>query len=538
MSFVSDLVKYASVILNPLKRQSVKGSRYNGLSIISGSKQSLMGGSGSQATAGNYVTTRTRHVNLTGKLATEVAVVLGAWGPASSTEAPLSTPIVVKTAIEDLSPTTVDTQDQPRQSMITPDGKALVYTAVQLDRRDVLKTVTMARQINAGQVFFCRTGVTVLTNGNNYPRGSCLFGSASSFGLSNGEGSATSDAVGDGAGNTTAVAATAAYSEVAVIGKLADGTIATSVAICGDSETLGTDDAEMGGPNVGGIGYRLFATTPHVYVPCAGERLSHIFSTTGSPVTASFQARSQVVDLATKVYLAYGRNDVENNNSLVLFKALLLVAAKYFMSRGQDVMVPTVLPAPLSTDGWFTSTNQTGQDPTKDALRNSYNAYLNDATATGFVAQANAQMVGYVYPGRAFVLDICAPVETNAAGVLTVGGNCTFGSQSAVVTNGTLTSAGSLTALDSGKTWTVNAWKGYSIYIVSGTGSGQIRCINSNTATQININLAWSVTPDATSVYQVYQAMGFQGVHPHSPLYAMVAADATIQAQVAAFLAA
>jgi hypothetical protein len=61
----------------------------------------------------------------------------------------------------------------------------------------------------------------------------------------------------------------------------------------------------------------------------------------------------------------------------------------------------------------------------------------------------------------------------------------------------------STTLNNTGKTWTANQWTNYQIRITSGTGKGQIRTIASNTATAVTVSAAWTVTPDATSVYDI-----------------------------------
>lgn len=67
---------------------------------------------------------------------------------------------------------------------------------------------------------------------------------------------------------------------------------------------------------------------------------------------------------------------------------------------------------------------------------------------------------------------------------------------------GTATSATATTLVNSGKTWTASQWINYQIRIVSGTGAGQIRTITANDATSVTV-AAWTVTPDATSVYNI-----------------------------------
>ena len=67
---------------------------------------------------------------------------------------------------------------------------------------------------------------------------------------------------------------------------------------------------------------------------------------------------------------------------------------------------------------------------------------------------------------------------------------------------GTATSATSTTLVNSAKTWTANQWTNYQVRITAGTGIGQVRTIASNTGTTLTVP-AWTVTPDATSVYSI-----------------------------------
>ena len=69
---------------------------------------------------------------------------------------------------------------------------------------------------------------------------------------------------------------------------------------------------------------------------------------------------------------------------------------------------------------------------------------------------------------------------------------------------GTSTGTNTTTTLNNtGKSWLVNAYTNYQVRITGGTGIGQIRTIASNTATALTVSVAWTVTPDATSVYAV-----------------------------------
>lgn len=77
--------------------------------------------------------------------------------------------------------------------------------------------------------------------------------------------------------------------------------------------------------------------------------------------------------------------------------------------------------------------------------------------------------------------------------------------------NGTVTSATNTTLTDNTKNWTVNAFVGMQVRIISGTGEDQFRVITANTATQITVSSAWSENPDTTSEYTIggYDAYHF-----------------------------
>lgn len=56
---------------------------------------------------------------------------------------------------------------------------------------------------------------------------------------------------------------------------------------------------------------------------------------------------------------------------------------------------------------------------------------------------------------------------------------------------------------DSTKSWTVDDYEGYVVWIYNGTGSGQYREIISNTATKLTVSPAFDTTPDGTSEYRI-----------------------------------
>lgn len=69
--------------------------------------------------------------------------------------------------------------------------------------------------------------------------------------------------------------------------------------------------------------------------------------------------------------------------------------------------------------------------------------------------------------------------------------------------NGTMTSAGATSVTDTSKTWTVNSLIGCMVSTWSGAGALQKRRVISNTANTLTLDLAWTITPDNTTVYSV-----------------------------------
>lgn len=486
------------------------------LSVVADGSLNNFNGSGKTvATAGTYDSVRTAHYNRSGKTIIGLVLVYANYAQAGSTEVANPNSINVQAAYEPLSPTSIGTQDQPRsQAQFNGATTALI------DRRAVIKSDIIPVIIPPNTNFFIRTGSTSTNNGGTVSRGICARGGTSGFGINNGEGAdGSANKIGDGGGTITVNTSTAIYSPSAILGILADGSICASVALLGDSITAGTDDAGYG-YNYGGWPIRAFANYPHVYLPIAGETMAQFADRVKS------HNRFQIASFCSTIHCAYGRNDIQQSRTLAQFKADVLTVAGWFMGQGKRFIQATILPAPTSTDGFFTVASQTKD--TLEATRVSFNAWIRDATVTGFVAQANAQMValGITRAGDAKISDPCAGIECDISGVLTQDGGYILGSQSALLTNGTATSGSTTTLNDTGKSWTVNDYKGYTCFIVSGTGAGQVRTIGYNTATQL-VFLNAGTALDNTSVYQVFNGLGMNGVHPCSTGHALAAASIT-----------
>lgn len=67
---------------------------------------------------------------------------------------------------------------------------------------------------------------------------------------------------------------------------------------------------------------------------------------------------------------------------------------------------------------------------------------------------------------------------------------------------------GTNTLTDIAKAWTTNAFAGFTIELVGGTGAGQSRTVSSNTATVITVSSNWTTQPDNSTSYQVLRAPG------------------------------
>lgn len=478
---------------------------------VVGSSEQALGGRGTIATAGTYNSFRIRHVNNTGKTITAIRLAYSNTYYSGLVETVNTNTITVKAAIEH-TVTTTDTQTGPIDKAHWAGSLTTTITGGAMAISDPIPC-----NIAPGDVWYERVGVTVSTNGDYYPYGGSLCGGTSYGGENNGESKTlSSDLV--HSGTFTANTGAPVFSASAVLGTVADGSAVKSIAIIGDSIVGGTDDAGYMNGAKGGWALRAFVDYPRVYVPL------------GSDTIASFSSRAngynrwRIASMCSTVMLAFGRNEL--GTSVATTKASILAVAKWFMARGSRVIACTILPAPTSTDGWYTVTNQTPQAGASETNRVSLNSWITETSSSGFVAQAMAQVSGFANAGDAASCDPCAAVECNAAGALTVGGGRVLGSQSAKVVTGTLSSGAAGSVTDSTQSLSKNAYKGYAIYITGGTGSGQLRAIGWNsTVGEFGVASNFSPAPDNTSTYEVFNPIGFNGVHPVSGGFAVIAAS-------------
>ena len=95
------------------------------------------------------------------------------------------------------------------------------------------------------------------------------------------------------------------------------------------------------------------------------------------------------------------------------------------------------------------------------------------------------------------------PTTFGTDGKLVATGGATSGPGWQGFVNSTATAGAATTLTDTAKVWPVNGWANSQVRIISGTGAGQIRSIASNTANVLTVSAAWTVNPDATSVYRI-----------------------------------
>jgi lysophospholipase L1-like esterase len=365
----------------------------------------------------------------------------------------------------------------------------------------------------AGTRFFVRVNMQNAGTNLLFPTGYNIQGGTGPGGVNNGEASSTLAAVEKGTIGSGSVSQNRP-GYVAILG-YTSRYVATA-GILGDSIAAGSGDSGFG-LNDGGFLVRALGgqlsraftdgVTPVVpYTRCArsGETL-HSFLNQGSTSTAgvvtSSPLRLAIASLATTVICEYGTNDL-GNGTLEALQADVIQLANSVLRRGKRFVQCTVLPKTTSTDGFFTTTNQT------------QTAYEANRVAFNLWVRSGAMAAATILPGKVGYWDTASAVEVNAAGTLTTDGGYWLRSETPELT-GTFTAGSTTTVLnDTSKAWTQDQWRGWMIRVTSGTGSGQATTIQSNTPTAINIGTGWSNAPANGDGYQIYKGYTGDGTHP------------------------
>jgi len=130
-----------------------------------------------------------------------------------------------------------------------------------------------------------------------------------------------------------------------------------------------------------------------------------------------------------------------------------------------------------------------------------------DVTKNAALKAYNASVVGALEANKVVTAISSLVVATNQ---VFIQGTMFVEKGDIILTYGTSTgSNGASTFKDTSKAWTINQYAGKYLRITAGVDTGFVRQIVSNTATQLTIAGTWGITvPDATSKYEVYQAVG------------------------------
>jgi hypothetical protein len=318
-----------------------------------------------------------------------------------------------------------------------------------------------------------------------------------------------------------------------------------SCAIVGDSISAGLNDFGYLYGSPGGYLFRLLrnfqaqiitpaleqttaANFPFVHVSQAGQLAGNFV------VRGKSYKSMRLAELCTTVLWEYGVNDLLGGfTSLSQMQSNLFTATSFFTSRGKKFIACTLLPVTTSTDNFQTAGNQTVS--AYETQRIQYNNWLRDATASGFVAQANA-------PGLVDYLDAALGIEVNPNGTpLALGvnnqqatsgasaGGCWAPAASTSIVASTVSGTpGQFGFTDNQAAvtgLTQDQYRGYCIRFTSGAAAGQTAVIAYHTAAPAVVFTFGNALNNAPSVgdsYVLYNPNTFataatgQGVHPTS----------------------
>jgi lysophospholipase L1-like esterase len=408
-----------------------------------------------------------------------------------------------------------------------------------------------------GEDYWLRCGVSVPVDAGVYPASGCTLGGTALYGTNNGEGSALSQSTAaklyEGGGTIGVGPLLLIYGPEAVYGVTASGRLYPSLQVVGDSITIGyadpgDNDGSFAALNRGGWAQRALAAlgVPYSIGALSGE--SGYSLTSGYAVPYARLCRDQVGVHATHVIAAYGRNDINLRYSvpetaeqiLAFMQAGALRLVKQVCGRGRHLAVTTVLPTPGSNTGYTTAAGAIPISASRadEAARRLYNAWLRDASAAGFLAQAQALITGWASTAQVRVIDICAPIETNQAGALAQDGGCFLVPPVATIyESGTATGGTTSRLIDSTKTWTPNAYRGRVVWIHAGTGQYSNAVVQYNDATTLYCiaPFSGSATPNNTSEYRIVDTPTADATHPAPWGNAIIAAG--VEDAIEAFLA-
>lgn len=218
----------------------------------------------------------------------------------------------------------------------------------------------------------------------------------------------------------------------------------------------------------------------NVYSSCALEGFEVISS--GNPATDA----SIIVDLTS---FSYGTFDIEAQSRRV--------GAAIYYGQGNSGASPYF--NRIKSTGLFG-----GADCSQDTIR------FHPGVWTGGSNGPNANIIGPITRAASFdkFLEIRSGLQNMFSDITaeSIGGTYfLFGGLPAVSTGTSTGANGQISLKDTSKAWTPSAFNGGAVQITSGTGSGQVRTIRTNTTNELTLNEPWGTIPDATSMYSIFE---------------------------------
>ena len=272
---------------------------------------------------------------------------------------------------------------------------------------------------------------------------------------------------------------------------------AFSVGVCGDSTVLSRD--QNYGRAVVGSGTQGYLAADGGGWPSRAlrqRRIGLIGVSFGSEraldfAGANIQYRLPLIRTCSHWLVVYGRNDLVSGIDAATLQARLAAIAQMAAGYGIRPIAATIPPksSDSSSAPWATTTGQTTE--ALNSVRTAVNDWLRGVPSP-FVA----------------CVDVADAVETaRNSGVWNVG---------PVQMTGIASGGTSTTLTIAAAQWTANQYSDgdRAVRITGGTGAGQTRRITGNTATALTVSVAWTTTPDATSVFEIFPTYTADGTHP------------------------
>lgn len=292
-----------------------------------------------------------------------------------------------------------------------------------------------------------------------------------------------------------------------------------TVAIWGDSNQIALGDA---GCFSGGWAARLGLNNESLSVTEANTAaVAYAFgnfskqgeSLRGFATDVQHQTRLLLAQYFTNVICTLGANDIVAGVGLANMQAATLKLALECSKRSVKFIMcslPPVLAGLPTNGGVYAADLSTVQTKSgNDATRVSFNAWLRDATAAGYLAQAVAAGCGLTYLG---FYDAASFLEVNASNVLTLGGGymLTPANGATPLYTGSVTTGGSAAQVtDSASSAVVNTYRGCTLVPTSGANAGQAASVTGNTAGKvIGFNKSFGSNFTAGDAFQLWGTGG------------------------------